>query len=1130
MHLQQKHYRLSTHLTAQRGEDNSLEDINEAIRTIKQIICLTTDIFPWRKLFNLGAVLLMRFESSSSIGDLDTAIPILRKVQNEGPEEAKTSPALINLVSCLFHRFRFSGSHAEDLDDAIAVSVRIVNNLPLDHFKDVGLFNGLLNDCIMAKFEIGGSIDDLDSAIAAVTKAMGITPLAEIDPDHLTVLGKLHNQRFSTKGEVSDLDTAIHAATQAVDLTPVNDLQYSSRLCTLGLNLLRRFEPTNSLENVKDAAAAFKKGVEYMPHDDHRRAVSLDHIRYCLKQQYLKTKAPDTLDEAIIFAQEAVDASSVTEKTHVEYLARLGECLKWRFLRAGSAEDITRAVDAAGQALSLTPENHERYLDCVTELSYVLRQRFERFGSLDDIIRATRFLDREARRLDESHPGAFDLWNSLGICLSRKYSHTDKIQDLDQAIRATSVAIEMSSADTSDLTRPLGNLATQLRLRFERSGSLEDLDTAVQKATAAVENMPSDYEDKAVWHSVLATCLAQRYESMGSNEDLDASLKQSAKALAETSEDSLDRAARLVNHARYLQLKYELVSDKEALEQQLSSYIEAFHCSGASPFWRITSAQAAGDVFAKKMDWKNASNMFQEAVNLLSKVHLKSSRQIEAQAMLKRFGILASSAAAAALNAGESAQDALQVLELGRGVMTSMVWDMHTDVSDLRQAFPELAERFVSLREELELPRNNIHATNTWSMADLAETRRYQAEQEFDQLVQTIRGRPSFHDFLCPPTAEDLMATSKAGPIVVVNMAPYRSDAFLVEPHAIRCIQLPKVNIEEIKKRVADVRRQVNLADALEWTWHAICGPCLDALSLTIYRAGDDDVWPHVWWVPTGIIRDLPLHAAGCYRKDSHDTVMDRVISSYALTIKGLIQGRRQQHPASSPGQCQLDSALLVAMENTPAMPHGNLPSANDEVSLVQGFCSGLNLSPVIPQPKKASVLAHMAKCQVFHFAGHGKTSQINPAFSEILLDDWESDPLTVGDLRDVQLHGSPPFLAYLSACSTGAERWDHILDEGFNLVGAFYVSGFRHVIGTFWPVLDERCVEVAKIFYETLRDQGMTDRAVSLGLHRAVREMRHKDIKDRARRDATLIAHKTSRRAQADISPFWIPYFHFGV
>jgi CHAT domain-containing protein len=117
------------------------------------------------------------------------------------------------------------------------------------------------------------------------------------------------------------------------------------------------------------------------------------------------------------------------------------------------------------------------------------------------------------------------------------------------------------------------------------------------------------------------------------------------------------------------------------------------------------------------------------------------------------------------------------------------------------------------------------------------------------------------------------------------------------------------------------------------------------------------------------------------------------------------------------------------------------------------------------------------------------------PSRSCLLLEDWKDNPLTVGDLRDHRLQENSPFLGYLSACSTGTNKEDRLIDEGIHLVSACQLAGFRHVVGTLWEVSDKHCVDVAKILYETIRDEGVTDVALCRGLHRAVRALRDERI-----------------------------------
>ncbi|KAM6485126.1 CHAT domain-containing protein [Trichoderma sp. SZMC 28011] len=219
----------------------------------------------------------------------------------------------------------------------------------------------------------------------------------------------------------------------------------------------------------------------------------------------------------------------------------------------------------------------------------------------------------------------------------------------------------------------------------------------------------------------------------------------------------------------------------------------------------------------------------------------------------------------------------------------------------------------------------------------------------------------------------------------------------------------------------------------------------------------------------------------------------------------------------------------MVSMQDTPGLASGSLPFAKREVDMLNDLCPQLQLTPVRPLQQKEHVLAHLPMCKLFHFAGHGSANLKDPSRSCLLLEDWETNPLTMADVRDSRLHEDPPFLAYLSACSTGANKAIPLADEGIHLVSAFQLAGFRHVIGTLWEVSDRHCVDIARILYKTLQEEGMTDIAVSRGLHRAIRMLRDGRNKDDSKeeRDAKLLS---SRPLAPTMDYLWVPYVHFGV
>ncbi|CAH0057206.1 unnamed protein product [Clonostachys solani] len=217
------------------------------------------------------------------------------------------------------------------------------------------------------------------------------------------------------------------------------------------------------------------------------------------------------------------------------------------------------------------------------------------------------------------------------------------------------------------------------------------------------------------------------------------------------------------------------------------------------------------------------------------------------------------------------------------------------------------------------------------------------------------------------------------------------------------------------------------------------------------------------------------MSIAGRYAQGSTETVLDRVMSSYASSIKGLIYGRL--HRLDKPTRPPSGHAILVAMRKTPDLSmNGILPFAAAEVEMLNDLCPSLRLKPIKPTLRKEDVLKHLHSCRIFHFAGHGRSDPMEPSQSCLLLEDWKTKPLTVGDLRDHKLQENPPFLGYLSACSTGANEADRLADEGIHLVSAFQLAGFRHVVGTLWEVSDKHCVDVTRVLYETMRTGAMSE------------------------------------------------------
>ena len=496
---------------------------------------------------------------------------------------------------------------------------------------------------------------------------------------------------------------------------------------------------------------------------------------------------------------------------------------------------------------------------------------------------------------------------------------------------------------------------------------------------------------------------------------------------------------------------------------------------------------------------------------------------------------LASEAAAFALadpRGGTTSQQraarALQLLEAGRGVLLSRALDTRNDLTDLRSQHPQLAQRFIELRDRLDQPED-AEQLNSTPMAvtaapvvpgRAAEDRRQVAE-EFAATLAEIRALEGFASFGLPPAIGELLAQAAWGPIVTFNVNPLRSDALLVTTAGVTSIELPRLTpgalTEQIDifhqalqeaantdaDRVTRVAVQRTLADVLEWLWDVAAEPVLEALNcrrpLPPRAEG-----PQVWWIPGGPFGLLPIHAAGHHTESppggqGRRTVIDRVVSSYTPTIRALHYARQHLQHAGRPSR-----SLIVAMLTTPELPGGGqLPNISAEISAVRAYLPNpvVLTEPGVPAdepvngssgiPTRANVLAHLPGCAIAHFACHGASDPSDPSKSLLLLHDHNSAPLTVASLAPVQLDQLQ--LVYLSACRTAFTPAVELLDEAIHLTSAFQLAGSRHVIGTLWEIADATAMDIVTTFYGELHaNPGTldTDRAAR-ALHNAARTVR---------------------------------------
>jgi hypothetical protein len=538
---------------------------------------------------------------------------------------------------------------------------------------------------------------------------------------------------------------------------------------------------------------------------------------------------------------------------------------------------------------------------------------------------------------------------------------------------------------------------------------------------------------------------------------------------------------------------------------------------------------------------------------LLARVAPRSLARSDQEHWLGTFTGIGAQAAACCLQAGHVDQ-AVELWEQGRGVLLSQALDTRTDLTALTEQHAPLAARFCQLRDELDTftavgdPATSIMAQagspvsfrpDPAAAADQQIDRRRHLADEFDQLVAEIRSRPGFSRFLLPPPIEDLLDAASEGPVVLLNVTTIRSDALILAAGGVRVTSLPALTPQVVQDQVVaffvalaaaqDVGTSTNHQDRAEadlhrilgWLWDSIAAPVLQELGIT--RSPDEGgpgICPRLWWVPSGLLAFLPLHAAGYHATRSDPapaTVLDRVVSSYTPTIRALTYARRHSPDRAVGAAPHPNGLLIVTMPHTPAAPDlpGTVEEAAllrelfpDQVLLLHGQVTadeaarlGLPTGPADANARYEQVGAALQGCRWAHFACHAASEITNPSASHILLADYETRPLTVLDLAQLRLDNA--VLAFLSACDT-ARTGARLPDEAIQLASAMQLAGFRHVIATLWPIGDRPAVRIASDVYKALLEEDHDVQATSHALHQAIRRRRNLD----PHRPTTWAAH----------------------
>jgi tetratricopeptide (TPR) repeat protein len=943
--------------------------------------------------------------------------------------------------------------------------------------------------------------------------------LREDDPARAGVvnnLGSAAQLTYLSSGELDDLEDAIAYYRAACSSAQDDDPDLVLYLCNLALAHTDHATKTSDAAQATEAVRVARTAVELTDRDDPRRGTALVRHANALKLHARLASEPASDDDSIDVFREAVRSADTGGAAPADLLINLGSALLRRYERGGVPADLDEGISHLGSGVGQMADGDPRRT-ALCHLANALRLRFRQDGDLGDLDAALNELLGVLGVLYASHPlTGKTLWTlacmaaehadstgdpaqvrrvlralgatlrgvaeddptrpltiaSFGALLRRHFLYGANAGALDTAVEAGEAALGHTTITDQHRCAILDSLASSLITRFEHAGDAADLDRATEVAEEAAELAANGAMPQYGTLVQLGVIRTHRFHQNSRTDELEAAVELLDRALQAMPETEPEHAAVATHLGRALQSLFQRTGRRRLYRWARRVYTEAAMRPTAPAEQRLQAASRCGRLAAQAHRWSEALESFSTAVELLPLV-TRGKQVIASPAAQQRWAFIAADAAACALENGQP-ERAVELLEHGRGAILADFLPIGGELGALHRQQPELADQTVRLRRLLDRPPEEL------VLADLETARapRDHLAEAWDRLLTQVRSEPGQRDHLRPMPFAELSAAGREGPVVLINLSRYRSDALVVFPGRVVVIPLPGVTPESAADQAANAIMGVNeeqpqlLADALDWLWRSITQPVLQRLKYLGPPAGER--WPRLWWSVQGAPAFLPLHAA--ISKKGH-CVLDRVVSSYTPTLRTLLKIR--DHGASRDGH-----GLIVAGTGRDLQ----------QAQLTAGYWPDAEVAD--PETEPADMLRLLARNEWVYVGEPSTQYPAHPASA--LIADRESPALSLGLVELGQIDLEHAEFGYLGRCATAV---DTPSGAAVSLAGALQYGGFTQVIGTLWETDEESSAYAqAEVYAELTDDSAFHADNAGPALHRAAHKLRAEHPDDPAR------------------------------
>ncbi|MFF8289580.1 CHAT domain-containing protein [Streptomyces sp. NPDC016309] len=1065
---------------------------------------------------NLMVALHSRYQLVRHPDDLDALVELGRRQAAREP----ANPQDVRLLG-IAHQQRFAvRERPEDLDRAAEAFERAAL-LPQEAETAAQSLGGLV-EVLRLRHGLAartpgrpGARDpaaDLLRATDAGRRALRVLPAGSpARRVHLSNLAGLRHDAYLVDGDLDALREALDLWRAAVEAVPPGDPDRPLVLGNLGHGLRQWHEHASDDTHLPEMLRTHRMALAECPHGSPARAERLAGLGIALRLAAEATDEPALLEESAALLREALTLFRPGTPEHANRLKSLGNTLHRLAQRTGDAALLDEAVATLRAALAEQEPGTEEYAGTLANLAVTLRQRALQTDDLTSLWEAAR-LAREALHASQAPPAAQVVrLGNLGVVLQSWHGATGDTAAAGEAIDAARRALALAPAAGLPRADRLNHLANALRARFDDTADVADLDEAVALLEEAARQAPYGDPALAMVLSNLGSARLTKHHVTGAPGELEQAVSELGRAVWAVTEHTSTHGGHLKAYGDALRALYERDGDRGVLRAAEDAYRQAAETTALPAHERVLAAWEWGAAAADGQRWAEALPGYRLALDLLPFAASGRLVRSDQERGLSRVRGLAAEAAACAVNAGRPEQ-AVLLLEQGRGVLLGRAMATRDGLGRLRGAHPALAERFARLRERLDaLEAAGVADTAQGLLPADTTDRRHALAAELEDLVAEIRSRPGFSDFLAAPSPRALAACADRGPVVLAYCSAYRSDALVLRDGEVVLVPLPDATPEAVGEQADRLARA--LADAadpardraaqqavdevLRWTWDHVTGPVLDRLGLHGPPPGHE--WPRLWWSPGGALASLPLHAAGHHGEGPGTvpgdgaapapypagpgprTVLDRVVSSYTPTVGALRYARARAAAPRPHGRL-----LAVALPQTPgARPLGG---ARREVEVLRGLVPTDVLHG--QDATFEQVMEALPHHPYVHFACHGVSEPDDPSNGRLLVHDHPTRPLTVRAISRLDLPAAR--LAVLSACET-ARGGGELADEAIHITSAFQLAGYPSAVGTLWPVHDVVAVRVTRLLYQGLcagaagDGPELDDTRAATALHQAV-------------------------------------------